>query len=730
MTTEFDLFIDESGNFSENPITRDRQSFDNQLVGILAEAGKLNEDNAEQILKHCYQKANYSILPQTVHGKELQPGNSYDKLIDSLVSQISQLHLQPVRLTNEERINYGNPSSNYVNMLAELALRIYHQESTTREGKIKINFYCASVLISGKKFIRNDEYRRSLKTYLAFAAVRLGWTKEVFNWKIGKLETLDARRQRRLQICDLLSNASHNKFDKCGDRVTRRLKRAFEPYNQTLIVHPFFEKLDLLNEQSSYGAAIQAIAEKAIEAANDEATLTNLYARLDGSIDILAGLPIKNRDIHLNILMVWVEQIVSLERSLELGDTVISWLQKNLSLPLKNKLGEQQKSLSWFEYSLHSWQLRVCNHRGNLDAAKAEVEAMEKLIPNLAPQWEQVSLMMNGLISRAVHYSDCWEYYEASKSMLSVFKYYHNISSLFVDALPEIFPEKIYSQIEAKALGTWLQNEIRASVFLPHRIALARDISDVCIFKFANPQDKKRQYQYRAQLETVAGEYCTARKFLAMSLEAENNTHQAIAESIMALEDVALGFALLHWLRLGTSAYLGNKQDEWSNFESVLQSSRLLNTSWCQGNEFKRYEYYPTIGILRRVALINVVWKRPNSAIGRLRNLKNLDAQKNLNAQKNIVFDAVQIATYAEVAALQCQTNWSKAQLLLNCSNKERLGLRQLVELLAAKSKDTFPKIWNLTQLWSQSIEEILQGQISDTETRKKLLKIAESVNY
>ena len=722
MTTEFDLFIDESGNFSENPITRDRQSFDNQLVGILVEAGRLNEGNAEQILTNCYQKANYGTLPQTVHGKRLKPGSSYNKLIDSLISQINQLHLQPVRLTNEERVNYGNPSSNYVNMLAELALRIYHQESKQRDGKIKINFYCASVLISGTRLISNDEYRRSLKTYMAFAAVRLGWTKEISDWKIGKLTRLDARQERRLQICDLLSNASHNQFDKCGERVTKRLKRAFEPYNRTLIVHLFFEKLDLLNEQSFYGAAIQAIAEKAIETANDQATLANIYARLDDLIDILANLPVKNRDIHLNILMVWVEQIVSLERSLELGDTVISWLKKNLSLPLKDKLGEQQKSLSWFEYSLHSWQLRVCNHRGNLYAARTEVKAMEKLIPDLAPQWERVSLMMNGLISHAVHYSDCWEYYEASKSMLSVFKYYHNISSLFVDALPKIFPEKIYSQTEAKALGTWLQNEIHASVFLPHRIALARNISDVCIFQFANPQDKKRQYQYRAQLETVAGEYCSARKFLAKSLDAENNTHQAIATSILALDTVARGFALLHWLRLGTSAYLGNEWDEWSEFSSVLQKSRLLNTSWCQGNEFDRYEY-PTIGILRRVALINVIWNRPNSSFGRLRNINPI-------AQKNIVFGAVQIATYAEVAALQWQTKLSQAQLLLDCSRKERLGLRQLIDLLAAKSKDTFPRFWNLTQIWSKSIEEILQEQISETETRDKLLKIAESVNY
>ena len=723
MTVKYDLFIDESGNFSENTVSRHHQDFDNQLVGILAPANKLQNSDARRILQLGYQQAGYSCLPDTVHGTRLQSGDRYDRLIDSLVGQIKYYKIQPVRLKNAERINYGDPSSNYVNMLAELALRIYYHEFSQKNTKITINFYCALVAIGGKRKIQIDEYRRSLKNYMAFAAVRLGWATEYRNWKIDRLELLDANHDRRIQICDLLSNASHREA-RCGEQVANKLEAAFNPYNQTLIVHPFFEKLDILNEQCSYGTAIQAMAEQIIKVQNNEdeaATLTKIYDRLKGSIDTLANLPVKNRDIHLNILVGWLEQIIAQERSLELGDAVISWLKENVNLPLEKKL-DGQESLSWFTYSLHSWRLAICNHRGNLYDARAEIEVMEKLLPNLAQQWEQIPLMMGGLIRQAVHYTDSWEYYKASKSMLSVFKYYHDISSLFIDALPEVFPEQVSSQMEAKALGTWLQSEIFASIFLPSRMNLARNISDVCIHKFPNPQDKNRQYQYRAQLETSAGEYQAARKFLAMSIDAKDYSHKAIAESISALNNVARGFALLHWLRLGTSAYLSNNHNEWSKFSRVLQNSKLLNTSWCQGNEFAKHEY-PTLGILRRVALINAVLNRPNPALGRLRNL-------NPTAQKNIVFGAIQIAAYSEVAALQWETKLSEAKLLIDCSQKEKLGLRQLVDILAQKSKDTFPRFWMLTQLWSKSLEDILHQQISKNEVRQKLLEIANSVNY
>ncbi len=229
------------------------------------------------------------------------------------------------------------------------------------------------------------------------------------------------------------------------------------------------------------------------------------------------------------------------------------------------------------------------------------------------------------------------------------------------------------------------------------------------------------EYQYRTQLETIAKNFDLAKKYLAKSLDLSDSSHQAIAQKIITLTKMSQGFALLHWLRLGTTAFLANDSSEWSEFSNALQKSRLLNTDWCHGNQSVEY---PTYGILRRVALINLIWYRFNTALGRL---QNLDPVRN----KNIVFGAIQIATYAEIAALQWENHSTKAKLLLNCPEQTSLGMIQLINILSTKSNKTFPRFWQLTQLWSKSIYSILNDTIvSDIEVKRKLLAIGATVNY
>lgn len=722
MGKTFDLYIDESGNFSENELTRQHQNFANQLAGILVPANEFSEVKAEQILRKSYQDANYHNFPtNAVHGCQLAPGYRYDCLINSLVAQIQHKKWQPVRLVNQERVNYGDPVSNYVNMLAELALRIFQQESSEGAERVTINFYCAYVSINGRRTISEDEYRRSLKNYQAFAAVRLGLAAKSSHWKIGRLKLLNANQSRRLQICDLLSNASHNQYQKCGEQTALILKEAFCVYDQTLVRHPLLEKLNLLIDEGFFGLAIRIIAEQAVKEPNNIDTQQKMFQGLDTLIDTLANLSATERDSHLNIVTAWLEQIIRQQRSLDLGYEIILWLRENFEQPLIARLGNRKNSLSWFTYALHCWILTICNHQGNLEQARQEIHAMQKLIPDLAENWELVPLLMRGFVLTAVHHTDCWEYYEVAKSMISVYKYYRDLSSLFIDALPEIFPQKIRSHLEAKALGTWLQSEIHASAFLPHRVSSARNISDACIYKFANIGDKQRQYQYRTQLETIAQEFGEARKYLAMSLGLSECSHQAIAQKITTLTKISQGFALLHWLRLGTTAFLSDDSSEWSEFSSALEQSRLLYTDWCHG---KQSVEYPTLGILRRVALINIIWSRPDAALGRLRNLNPV-------GNKNIVFGAIQIATYAEVAALQWQKNLKKAKLLLDCPEPKKLGIRQLIEIISEKSKHNFPRFWQLNQLWYSSIDKIINEAITnEQEVRIKLIEIGTSVNY
>lgn len=322
---------------------------------------------------------------------------------------------------------------------------------------------------------------------------------------------------------------------------------------------------------------------------------------------------------------------------------------------------------------------------------------------------------MKGLVADAVHRTACLEYDTVAVQMKLVADYYTHAAGVFTDTLPEVFFQPIRARLKGKALETWLQSEIYASASEPGRLPKARGLSALCIEEFTSPEDKAVQYQYRCQLETIAHDFLTARKDLAKSLDIEDNSHHAIALQILNLDGCTQGYALLHWLRLGTIAYLSGNNAEWVEFIAALLQQKLLNSSWCRGKS----RTYPTHGILRRVALIeSIQGKTDMTTLNKLRKLQPLE-------RNSFIFVIIQCAAHAETAAFL----WNDSKL----KTGDRLGLQQLthllelLRLLEKRSGDMFPQVYRLTQSWLKVVKEILAD---DTNAKGKLLKLGMQIGY
>ena len=278
--------------------------------------------------------------------------------------------------------------------------------------------------------------------------------------------------------------------------------------------------------------------------------------------------------------------------------------------------------------------------------------------------------------------------------------------------------DRVRSQLRGKALGTWLQSEIYAGAAQPERLHKARGLSALCIEEFTSSGNKAIQYQYRCQLETIALDFTTAREYLAKSLNSEDISHQAIAIEIGDREEFTQGFALLHWLRLGTVAYMSGNLQEWDEFDAALKQSKLLKNPWCTGQQTTNY---PIHGILRQVNLIELIRGERNIAvIGKLRNLEPMK-------KGSLVLAFIQCAAMAEAAAFLWDNNNSLARKTLDCKDKERLDLQQLLETLADKSDDMFPQVHELTQSWLEVVREVL---VNGDRAKDKLLGLGRQVSY
>jgi tetratricopeptide (TPR) repeat protein len=233
----------------------------------------------------------------------------------------------------------------------------------------------------------------------------------------------------------------------------------------------------------------------------------------------------------------WLEETIEGRRAVELGYRLSTWLLDEVVKPLRKVLAgsPEERSLDWFAYAVGTWALTASNHRGAMREARRQAQQMAELLPALAGQWEHATLLMRGLVTHGVHLTDCFEHNAASFRMEVAAKYYGELGVLFHVALPDVFPERVRSDLYGRVLGTWLQSEILAGLCRADagRLDQARRLNEQAIEEFPAEVDKERQYQYRSQLETAAGDFPTARRYLARSLRLAQDSHEALASAIV-----------------------------------------------------------------------------------------------------------------------------------------------------------------------------------------------------
>lgn len=748
--SEFDLFIDESGKFYENSYepeearaaaTSADKKFYSQLAGVLVPAGELTDDAAEEVLEKCFDKAGWT-LPRVVHMEKIVQvavaqkrvalfKRGYNKLIKELLRQMKGRGWQPVLLVNREGVSYGGMVQTYPSMVAELFIRMCRQKQMEGLRQVKINFVCSEVQIQlpRKQQLPASIYESRIRELQAMSAVRQGYAPESSNWRVGSVDTKEDDDSRALQLCDVLSHASHNKFHWCNADTRLVFREALGPYRWTMAVMELLERVEQLIEERSLGVALITLAEIFVLESDRRVLIQEARDSLSRVLDELAEMLGPVRDSQLAITLSWLEQIITLQRNLPLGREVANLLRGEVEVKLRERLGARGAEVDWFAYGLCRWKLTVCNHGGALVEARAEVGELERLLPLLAGRWEHFTLLTEGLIARAVHLTDCFEFARASEEMRLVAERYEALANAFSNGYPELYPKGIHSDLRAKALGTWLQSEMLSGPLTGEYLAHARRLSDTATSEFEDQDDKQRQYQYRCHLETLAGEFVLAREFLGRSLSADPS-HTAIAAVINELADdpVEQGFALMHWLRLGSASLLAGEQaaSEAEEFVEALEKSNLAECPWGTG----QHTHYPAHNVLWRLATICAARGEDDQALRCLDTLRRLDPLK----EKKVVLVPLLLAAQAEVAALLWERQPETAVKLLTSEAREAPGVKRLASLIRSQTGDSFPGLTRLVESFTSGVEEVLglDGTSAGDAAarRRKLLRLAQLVCY
>ncbi|MEP7122437.1 MAG: hypothetical protein ABJE95_16065 [Byssovorax sp.] len=721
----YDLWFDESGRFMETstrPEELDRsQGFASQLAGLLVPHGALTEGVAQSLLEQAHKAAGLQ-LGEEVHGMVI-PQQSYDPLISRLLSELQARGFQPVRLVNLEGVRYGDRVTTYTQMVAELVLRVLRALSARGEPRVDL-FLRGAVVVLGTRadgtplFLRESEYDERIQKALAFMAVRRGVAVELAGWIVASVKLGSGKRWRELQVCDLISNASHSSFKRLGPETRKAFVEAFGSFDQTLVLRELFDRVDDLMLDRSYGRALMLLAESGINPLQlkDE----GFRRRLATLVERLAALGARARDPELAALVTWLEQIIEHQRAVEEGRMIAAFLLREVDAPLSKRLdlGSSAGEIDWFTYALHRWTLTASNHLGDLVGARTAANQLDALTSSLAQRWEHASLLIQGLIAQAVHHTDCFAYDDVAARMKVVTTYYGELSGLFSTIMPNVFPAEIRSDARAAALGTWVQTETYAGLRDPKRLNVARELSDQAIAEFSTEDDKARQRQYRSHFEGLAGNFAEAREQLGRSLGLDVFTHDAIGKAIVAIgNSAAQGFALLHWLRLGheTLMVVGAEREA---FLAAVKASKVFELSWFTGG----HDGYPVHGILRRGAVVHAIQGSVQAAIGSLTHLRR--------SGRGMVLSTIVLAATVEVAALLWAKHRKDAELLLDNKEPSRLGALQQLQALGHTAKDGVPELWAVFEPWEAKIGAALKGGAPVADPRDGLLALARLVPY
>lgn len=680
----FDLYFDESGNFEEHTILEDcsivrieePQKGASQLVGILAPSGVITVAKSEQILSSSLQEVGL-LLGKEFHANVLLRDHGLKKytiVLGAFLSKLATNKMQPVRLSNSARLGFGDKVATYTSMVAETVVRIF-EELTRDYGGIQIglNIIAARVRVNGHemnappKFINEDEYKKRLIEQIAFAAVRRGVAHNRQNWSISGFRFDSGLKYRPLQMCDFLSHSSYRNFNNCYADQEKTLKILFGNYDFPLNRSDILKEIEQHIRNGSLAHAIQSIAENWDRPELDPDVRQRIKEHCSAIVSELVGMPSDVRNIHLRQLSDWGNQFLAV-RDLDMSDRIVKWLDIVIAKPLCDKNCED---VIWLKAKLLILSLSQYNHRGDLSNARTISNKLEELFPQLAGQWEYAPLFTKAMILRAVHLNDCCEYAESSRLMGAVAGFYGGLSELMKEALPGSFTERVRSKHRGEALGTQLQSEMFAGLSDPARLENARRLNEKAIDEFSLENDKQRQYQYRCQLETFAGNIAIARSWLAKSLGVKTETHQCLAEAIQTLDGPVQGFALLHWTRIGMEAGRFGLNEELQQFLDAFLSNQLESSLWVT----QRKQEYPAHGIRRHLAVLQAIVGKYEQSIDMVDRLTCLDASG------QIALTLIQLVGTLEVAArLPNSQSGTIRTLIVRAKQNKKSLLKQYAE--------------------------------------------------
>ena len=520
MTKQFYLYLDESGDFDKDLL----EEWKNECLvgGFLTKNAPVVDNTIKSILLKCWKKIfpNDWLLSENAILKKIRHSTELDEqkkdIVCEILNQAEQLG-EFIIFENYNKAKIINSTVTYVNIMAD-----------------------GIVQLLSRLVLENPYDRIQMHVIAGF---RKDTTHEVtddpLSGYINKNECVDRIRERIILLSlknnNILSNKSSVTFEYMDDkrtmplilsdyicnfyytntaRIYRNEYKKGMTYQQYLLdkyhgnnifsLYGNSERERLMSYMSAldYSTALYEVSVGLIKQPENRKSLIRAFVRLPSPVQINY---LKSFDSYIN-------NIVGVER--RLTDDTLEILDNAVDIFQEIKRNNGTDTTAGI-FSLYLYKLAVYNHRGELVHMKEIFEKCKDMIGSLMYRGEYLDYIFIFYNRYAVYLIDNFAVEEAFELIDQVREAFEGLE-LAVASFPYQAEEiESFSYIQ---LGKLLGTQVQCCHYLLKQGELtyekAAEISNLAISNFPDEFDRRRQYQYRADIEAAAGHYKEAWDYL------------------------------------------------------------------------------------------------------------------------------------------------------------------------------------------------------------------------
>lgn len=495
MRKEFYLYLDESGDFTNDRETAGKRNWSPSVIGgVLTENADLPSKAKAIFSKHPF------------HGTDESPDAVFEKF-----QAIEQLPLRFVFFSNQERIKVINNNLTYQNIIAEGIVQLM-VKLMAMHGDIKLNIKIATRIIIGdnekkesnKKYenVKLDEYVLRIKERLIMMGERQHIPDSIWNVTLGS-----AREQPDLMMADVVCNTYLTRKRKFMDKKYDQIRAVYHDQDRTWVFSVFQNTvLQLFRNAMSEGRIGEAIT--ILCQSDKKQMIEQNLAEVEERLRTISG---EELQVQYRFISALVEYYINVERNYSRSILLLNNILTCV-IPMLEEIGRQTNMVENLRIDLNFYLLTAYTHSGNIEKSMECEQICDAMLNEDSNSLERIDYRIRYRNRKIINLINQFDFEGAGTECRELIETCEEIKQLSNRIAGS---EQTYLE-----LGKAYSNQVQIISFLlrqkPELYPEAVILSDKAIREM---RGDLRQYQYRAVLETEAGKYDRALLSLLVAAE-------------------------------------------------------------------------------------------------------------------------------------------------------------------------------------------------------------------